>query len=187
MAAVRNGFIGCSVAAVLGLVSQIYPNALETSPEGLKLLAGYEDCTLTAYKDHVGVPTIGVGSTGCVTMGDTITLEEAAERFVQDVKEAEQCVITYFNGAEMPQPVFDSVTSLVYNVGCYGTRWNRKQDRPTYINMYANSGDWYKVCYRLGDFTKAGGVVSKGLVNRRTEEQRHCLTYRTYPASIQSE
>lgn len=178
MTAVKQGIIGCSVAAVLGLVAQLYPNSLQTSPDGLKLLADYEDCTLNSYKDHVGVPTIGIGSTTCVRMGDTITLEEVAERFVQDVSKAEQCVIRYFNGENLPQPVFDSVTSLVYNVGCYGARWNHKQDRPTFINRYAVSGDWEKTCYRLGDFIYAGGQKSQGLINRRTKEQRHCLTYR---------
>ncbi|SGA03419.1 prophage lysozyme; Phage lysin [Yersinia phage phiR8-01] len=177
--AIRNTVIGCSVAAVLGLVSTLHPNELHTSQAGLELLSGYEDCRLSAYKDSIGVPTIGIGATKSVCMGQVISLEEAAAMFVRDVKEAEQCVITHFNGKAMPQPVFDSTVSLVYNNGCYGTRWNKKANRPTFIARYAVSGDWYNVCYRLGDFINAGGKPSNGLKNRRAKEQTHCLLYRT--------
>lgn len=177
--AIRNTLVGCSVAAVLGLVSTLHPNELHTSQAGLELLSGYEDCRTQAYRDSVGIPTIGIGSTSGVCMGQTASLEEIATWFVRDVRVAEQCVIKYFNGAKMPQHVFDSTVSLVYNAGCYGTRWNPKQNRPTFIARYAASGDWYNVCYRLGDFVYAGGKVSKGLENRRGKEQKHCLLYRT--------
>lgn len=183
MATVRQSMIYCSVAAVLGIVATVYPNDLEVSPDGLKLIAGYENCVSTAYKDHIGKCTIGVGTTRDINgkpikMGTKVTDQEAAKLFVRDVKEAEQCVFQYMNGAKMPQPVLDATVSLVYNNGCYGTRWNRKTNKPTYIQRYAVAGDWYNVCYRLGDFINAGGKPSQGLINRRAAEQKHCLTYR---------
>lgn len=177
----RNPIIYCSVATVLGIVASMYPNDLQTSPEGLKLLAGYEDCTKTAYQDTVGVWTCGIGNTKGIKPGTVWTEQQVAQAFVRDVKEAEQCVIKYLDGEYMPQPVFDSVTSLVYNVGCYGTRWNSKYNRPTGLTRSAQAHDWEQVCYHLGDYTKAGGVTSKGLVNRRTQEQKVCLNYRYYP------
>lgn len=182
----------CSVAVVLGLVAQLHPNELRTSQEGLELLAGYEDCRNVAYKDIVGIATCGIGSTYGVKMGDVWTDEQVAAAFVRDVRKAEQCVITYFNGKNMPQYVFDSVVSLVYNTGCWGARWNTKLNRATAIASYAVAEDWYKVCYRLGDFIYAGGKVSNGLKNRRAKEQAHCLRYlnavnppspKSYPAS----
>ena len=183
MATVRQSMIYCSVAAVLGIVATVYPNDLEVSPDGLKLIAGYENCVSNAYKDHVGVCTIGVGTTrnldgSKIQMSQKVTEQEAAALFVRDVKEAEQCVFKYMNGDKMPQPVLDATVSLVYNNGCYGTRWNKKANRPTYIARYAVSGDWYNVCYRLGDFINAGGNPSQGLINRRAAEQKHCLKYR---------
>lgn len=183
MSTVKQGIIYCSVAAVLGIVATVYPNDLEVSPEGLKLIAGYENCTTNAYKDTVGVCTMGLGTTRDfdgkpVTLGSKVTDQEAAALFVRDVKEAEQCVFKYLNGAKMPQPVLDSVVSLVYNNGCYGTRWNAKANRPTFITRYSVSEDWEGVCYRIGDFINAGGKPSNGLINRRKAEQQHCITYR---------
>ncbi|AZQ96383.1 lysozyme [Aeromonas phage ZPAH7B] len=178
MSAVKQRIAYCSVAAVLTLVAQLYPNSLRTSPEGLKLLSGYEDCTLSSYYDTVGVPTCGIGHTKGVRMGQVATPEKVAQWFVQDVQEAEQCVIRYFNGAAMPQPVFDSTVSLVFNVGCYGTRWNAKHNRPTFIARFAKAEDWYKTCEHIADFSMAGGKVSKGLENRRKKEQAHCIKYK---------
>lgn len=177
----KNPIIYCSVATVLGIVAAMYPNDLQTSPEGLKLLSGYEDCTKTSYRDVGGVWTCGMGATKGIKPGTVWTEQQVAEAFVRDVKEAEQCVIKYYDGEYMPQPVFDSVTSLVYNVGCYGTRWNDKANRPTSINRFAQSHDWEKVCYHIGDFVNVGGKRIQGLVNRRTQEQKVCLNYRYYP------
>lgn len=183
MSTIKQSMIYCSVAAVLGVVATVYPNDLEVSADGLKLIAGYENCVTTAYKDQVGVCTIGVGTTrnldgSKIKMSQTVTPEEAAALFVRDVKEAEQCVFKYMNGERMPQPVLDSVVSTVYNNGCYGTRWNKKANRPTFLARYAVSGDWYNVCYRIGDFINAGNKPNKGLINRRAAEQKHCLKYK---------
>ena len=180
---VKQSLIYCSVAAVLGLITTVYPNELETSKEGLAFIAKWENCTTNAYKDIVGVCTGGIGSTRDldgkpIQMGRKLTTDEVARLFVRDVKEAEQCVFKHFDGMNLPQPVFDSVVSLVYNTGCFGTRWNRKANRPTSIQRAATAGDWEKVCYHLGDFINAGGKPSKGLINRRTEEQRMCLRYK---------
>lgn len=174
MTVIKKSVAACSVAAVVALTQQLAPGELRTSQNGLLLIGQYEDCRLRAYHDTVGIPTIGVGSTKNVQMGDSICIEEAAMRMVADVKEAEQCVNRYFNGQRMPQPVYDSVTSLVYNVGCYGTRWNKARNRPTSIALYAQNGNWPMVCTHIGDFNKAGGKVSSGLDNRRKLEQANC-------------
>lgn len=179
----RNPLVYCSIAAVLGIVATVYPNDLKTSARGLELIASYENCLSCTYKDSVGVNTVGIGSTRDlngkpIKAGQTLSDEEVAALFVRDIKEAEQCVLTYLNGKYMPQPVFDSTVSLVYNVGCYGTRWNRKYNRPTWIARYATAQDWEKVCYRFSDFTYAGDRESKGLINRRAKEQKVCISYR---------
>lgn len=180
---VKQSIIYCSVAAVLGLLTTVYPNELSTSKEGLAFIAKWENCTTTVYTDIVGVCTGGVGSTRGLdgkplARGGSLTLEEVTRLFMRDVKDAEWCVFRYFDGMNLPQPIFDSVVSLVYNNGCYGTRWNKKANRPTSIQRAATGGDWEKVCYHIGDFINAGGKPSKGLINRRTEEQRMCLLYR---------
>lgn len=180
----KNPIVYCSVASVLALAATLYPNDLKTSKEGLALIAGYENCISCTYKDHIGKGTIGIGSTrGAdgkpIKDGVRLTDAEVAALFVRDVKEAEQCVIRYFNGALMPQPVFDSTVSLVYNNGCYGTRWNAKANRPTWIARHAAAEDWGNVCYRFSDFINAGGVPSQGLKNRRAKEQKVCISYKS--------
>lgn len=175
MPTIRNSVVGCSVAAALGLVASLFPNELRTSNEGLALIGKWESCTLTAYYDIVKVPTIGIGSTKGVCMGQVIDLKEVAYRFKEDVKEAEQCVDKWFNGRSMPWQVYDTTVSLVYNNGCYGTRWNKKAGRATQIATYASQRNWERVCYHVGDFINAGGKPSKGLINRRAGEQAHCI------------
>lgn len=175
---VKQRLVYCSVAAVLSTVATLHPGELRTSQEGLKLLSGYEACVRNAYLDTAGVPTCGIGHTKAVRMGTVATDAQIAQWFVQDVLEAEQCVNRYFNGQSMPQPVYDSTVSLVFNVGCFGTRWNAKRKAPTSIARYAVSEDWLGVCEHLADFRFAGGKESQGLKNRRKEEQQHCLTYR---------
>lgn len=175
MSTIQRSVVGCSVAAALGLVASLFPNELRTSPEGLALIGKWESCTLTAYHDIVQVPTIGIGSTKGVCMGQVIDLKEVAYRFKEDVKEAERCVDRWFNGRSMPWTVYDTTVSLVYNNGCYGTRWNKKANRATRIATYAVQGNWERVCYHVGDFINAGGKPSKGLINRRGGEQAHCI------------
>lgn len=177
---IRQTLTYCSTGAILTIIATVYPNELSTSQEGLKLIADYEACVSCTYKDQVGVVTAGIGSTRDIdgkrfVMGSKLSNEEIAQLFIRDIKDAEKCVQEHFNGNAMPQSTFDSTVSLVYNVGCFGARYNAKAKRPTAISRYANSGDWSSVCYRLSDFRFAGGVVNKGLENRRAKEQLHCV------------
>lgn len=176
----RKALTYCSVAAVLSIISATYEGELKTSPEGLALIASYEGCVSCTYTDQVGVKTIGIGSIrgfdGKALRGsEKLSDDEVARLFMRDVKEAEVCVQRHFNGNRMPQSVFDSTVSLVYNVGCYGARYNPSANRATAIARYAQSENWASVCYRLSDFRYAGGKVNRGLENRRAQEQKHCV------------
>lgn len=177
---IRQTLTYCSTGAILTLIATVYPYELKTSEEGLKLIGEYEACVSCTYKDQVGVTTVGIGSTRDINgkpfvMGSKLSNDEIAQLFIRDVKSSEKCVQEHFNGNAMPQSVFDSAVSLVYNAGCYGTRYNTAYKRPTAIARYANSGDWTSFCYRLSDFRYAGGVVNKGLENRRAKDQQHCV------------
>ena len=170
-----------SIAAVLTLIATAYPTELKTSAEGLEHIAQWEKFATSTYLDHVGVPTIGVGSTRwfdgkAPKRSQTASVDEAARLFIRDIKEAEQCVRGRMQGDKMPQKVFDAAVSLVYNVGCSGVTWNVKANRMTNIRLQANAYNWTKVCYHLGDFVYSGGKRTQGLVNRRTAEQAYCLS-----------
>lgn len=180
MATIRKSLVYCSITAVLGLLTTVYPNELHTSQEGLKHIASFEQCVSCTYQDHVGVSTIGIGSTRSFDgkppkPGETLTNEQVAILFGRDIEQAENCVMSKMNGSNMPQSVFDASVSLVYNVGCAGTTWNAKYQRPTNIARQAQARNWPQVCYYMGDFIYADGQVSNGLKNRRAGDQALCL------------
>lgn len=63
---------------------------LEFDRDGLDLVEFSEGCELTAYRDPVGVLTIGYGHTGYdVYDGQTITLNDAEELLRRDIRFAE--------------------------------------------------------------------------------------------------
>ncbi|ELD4961377.1 hypothetical protein QQI03_002589 [Salmonella enterica] len=81
----------CSVAVIIGLSVQLYPDKLRSSPEGQALIGNEEGCRRDPYCDGVGVLTVGMGSTGHVE-NRRYSDEEIAARWVKDVASAEDCV-----------------------------------------------------------------------------------------------
>jgi lysozyme len=88
---------------------------------GRKLLMEREGCKLTAYKDTIGVLTIGVGHTSGagppkVKSGMKITQTQAEQIFADDVAEFEDGVSGLL---ERPAAAheFDAYVSLAYNIG----------------------------------------------------------------------
>lgn len=163
----------CSIAVIAGLVVELYPADIRTSKEGLMLIGNAEGCRRDPYKCPANRLTVGVGSTGDVTPGKCYTDEEIAQLWVRDIKDAEDCVNRYFNGKHMPQRAFEAMTSLVFNVGCYGVRWNRKKNQATQIYREAQAGNWSAMCYRMTDFSYSAGKPI--LRPRREEEVAWCL------------
>jgi lysozyme len=90
--------------------------------QGRKLLMDREGCRLKAYKDSVGVWTIGVGHTSAagpqkVRSGDQITQAQAEIIFADDVAEFEDGVTTLLAGAPIEPHQFDAYVSLAFNIG----------------------------------------------------------------------
>ena len=92
--------------------------------QGRKLLMEREGCKLKAYKDSVGVWTIGVGHTSGagppqVKAGMTITQAQADLVFADDVAEFEDGVTSLLGDGDRPiEPYqFDAFVSLAYNIG----------------------------------------------------------------------
>lgn len=86
---------------------------------------------LKAYKDSVGVWTIGYGHTGSEAYkGNTITKEKANTLFIEDVNEAADCVKRFLTewkeqkvaGAKLKVNEYEALISLVFNSGCQGVR-----------------------------------------------------------------
>jgi lysozyme len=86
------------------------------SEVGLAALKSREGVRLTAYRDSVGVPTIGWGHTLGVKMGDTITTAQAEEFLRKDIDTHAAPIL-----AAIKVPVEDherdALVSIAFNIG----------------------------------------------------------------------
>ena len=141
--------------------------ALAISGAGLVAIAGYEGFVGQAYRDIVGVWTIGFGTTKGVKPGDTITPVKALERKGEDLrkfhKEISSCV-----KVPLTQNEYDAYMSLSYNIGptafCGST-----------LVKKLNAKDYEGACKEILRWNRAGGKVVRGLVIRRESEYRLCI------------
>ena len=132
-------------------------------PEAIAFVREHEGCRLQAYKDSAGVPTIGVGHTRNVQMGDVISQETADHYLAQDLKVAADRLANVVNGSldALTNNQYAALISFVYNVGA-GPTWeiwkclddHRLADVPGQMKL----------------FVHAGGKVVQGLINRRNAE-----------------
>lgn len=93
---------------------------MQTSLIGRNVLIAREGLKTVAYRDSVGVWTIGVGHTSAagapkVTPGLKITVKEAERIFAQDLAQYERAVNSV--KSNLNQNEFDALVSFCYNVG----------------------------------------------------------------------
>lgn len=128
-------------------------------------MLGFSD---TAYIPVAGgVPTIGFGSTDGVEIGDKISVQEALERLVRDVGNAEgasgQCV-----KVPLSQGEYDAYTSFAFNVGI-------KAFCGSTLVKKLNAGDYSGACEELKRWGYVKGEFSNGLANRRERGNTRCV------------
>lgn len=93
---------------------------MRLSPAGAKFIRKEEGCVLHAYKDTVGVWTIGVGHTGPdVFPGKVISQAEAEELLMADAEK--HCKpINDLVRVPITQNEYDAMASLAFNIGVSG-------------------------------------------------------------------
>jgi len=129
---------------------------------GLALIKQFEGCELRAYRDPVGVLTIGYGHTGPdVTPGMTITQDQADALLRKDVARFEKAVAGMAKAATDNQ--FDALVSFAYNLGEEALR------RSTLLRKH-NEGDYAGAKAEFARWVNAGGKKLNGLVKRRASE-----------------
>lgn len=91
---------------------------MKTSERGVELIRDREGCLLKAYRDTVGVWTIGVGHTAGVTENDRCSEAQATAWLAEDLAWSEEAVNA---GVKVPldQHQFDALVSFTFNVGRY--------------------------------------------------------------------
>ena len=129
-----------------------------TSQNGIDLIKKFEGVRLKAYKDAVGVWTIGYGHTKGVKQGQTITAVQAESLLKEDLAKFEDHVTGYNAIYGFNQNEFDALVSFAFNVGSISQLTNNgKRTR------YQIEQKWSKYC-------NAGGKQLTGLVTRRKAE-----------------
>lgn len=142
--------------------------AKKISKAGIDLIKEFEGCYLKAYKDPVGVWTIGYGITNydksitgtTIKSGLSITKNTAEQWLEKSLnKKYVPLVLKYDDKYDWTQGELDALTSFAYNIGSIdqltakGTR-SKKQ-----------------IANKLLEYNKAGGRVLNGLTRRRKAEK----------------
>lgn len=144
--------------------------ALTASALVVGSLAGYEGYREHAYRDSVGVPTIGFGSTAGVRMGQRTDPVRAVQRLARETDAFAREIATCIGDVPLAQHEFDAYVSLSYNIGapafCGSTLVRKLQARPP---------DYPGACAQILRWTYAGGRVEPGLVTRRKAEYAQCM------------
>jgi lysozyme len=141
---------------------------MKMSQEGINaLLKKFEGCKLKAYYCPAHVCTIGYGHTSAagapaVTDGMTITQKQADEILRQDLVKYETAVYGMVK-QPLTQHQFDVLVDFAYNAGVGALKSST-------LLKKINAADFDAVPAELMKWTKGGGKVLPGLVNRRRAE-----------------
>lgn len=129
----------------------------------------WEGVRTNAYRDIIGVPTICVGRTLNVKMGDTATMAQCQEWLVEDL-------VRHWSGIEQCAPSIKSappgyrvaMLDLAFNVGVGA--WCRSS-----LRRLTESRRYLDACKRTLQFVYAEGKIVQGLVNRRNDLYPLCV------------
>lgn len=142
---------------------------MNISKKGLNLIKSFEGLELKAYKDSVGVVTIGYGSTGPhVSMGQTITESQAEALLKSDVGRFEKGVEDLVT-VPLNQNQFDALVSFSFNLGL----GNLKSST---LLRKLNSLDYAGAANEFPRWNRAGNKVLAGLTRRRLAEKELFLS-----------
>ena len=133
------------------------------SEAGLQLTESFEGLELTAYRDVVGVLTIGYGHTGSdVVPGLTITQEQAEALLDADVQSAVDTV-NHVVTVDVTQGQFDAMVDFTFNLGCGAFKGST-------LAQMVNAGNFAGAAGQFPLWDHAGGAVVQGLLARRQAE-----------------
>ncbi len=140
---------------------------MKTSAAGLAEIKRSEGVRLTAYRDAVGIWTIGYGHTTAagaprVAPGLTITQAQADAILARDIALFERGVESAVK-VPLTQGQFDALVSFSFNLGVGALR------KSTLLKKL-NAGDYVGAAAEFARWNRAGGSVLKGLTFRRARE-----------------
>lgn len=135
---------------------------MNVSQKGIDLIKEFEGCRLKAYKDSVGVWTIGWGNTSHAKAGMVITQQQAETFLKDDIKPVERVLNAM--GINYTQNQFDALVSWIYNLGSGNFRSS------TMYRKILAKADEVEITDQLVKWHNAGGRPLLGLKRRRVAE-----------------
>lgn len=148
----------------------------------IDLVKRWEGLELEAYRDPVGIWTIGYGHSTKAGYGPvpgpgmTMTEAEAEQLLAEGLDRFARKVAPLLTREPTPNQ-FGAMVSLAYNIGVGAF------SKSTCLRRF-NAGDIDGAAEALTWFNKAGGKVLRGLVNRREEERTLFLSEPAQPAPV---
>lgn len=146
---------------------------MNISNKGIELIKQFEGCELKAYRDSVGVLTIGFGWTQAVNgkpIKPGMTIDRAtAERLLKTGLVSYENDVSKLVKVKLTQNQFDALVSFAYNCG------SRALSTSTLLKKL-NAGDYRGAADEFTRWNKAGGKVLPGLVKRRAAERELFLS-----------
>lgn len=127
------------------------------------LIRKSEGLRLKAYRDPVGVLTVGYGHTGPdVSEDKKITMDEAEFLLQTDATHAADSVLQLTKG-NVSQGQLDALTDFVFNLG------SKSLQTSTLLRKH-NAGNYTGAAAEFARWINAGGHVCPGLIKRRACE-----------------
>lgn len=147
---------------------------MKVNQRALDLIKEFEGFRAEAYRDAVGVWTIGYGTTSRADVGiypvpGMIITKAEAEWYLQKAVDKFAANIATHITAPINENEFGAFVSLAYNIGP-GAFAKSSALR------HFNNGDHARAAASILLFNKAGGKVLRGLVRRREAEKALFLT-----------
>ena len=145
---------------------------MKISQKGIDLIKRFEGCKLYAYRDSVGVPSIGFGHTKGVKMGMSITQSQAESFLKDDLKPCEQALNRI--GVNFTQNQFDALVSWIFNLG--EGNFNASTLKKKILVRAAS----FEIADQIVRWVNAGGKVQTGLQKRRIAEANMYIGHDLY-------
>lgn len=140
------------------------PSPLMPSKQAYGMIKAFEGLRLEAYRDLIGVWTIGYGTTGPdVKEGLKITAEEAYKRLTDQVDWLASR-LRFIVPKTLNQNQFDAILSFCYNLGIGAYKYST-------MKKFVDSGEFIEASKEFDKWVFAGGKSIPGLVRRREAER----------------
>lgn len=147
---------------------------MKLTTNGLRLLKHFEGLSLAAYRDPVGVWTVGYGHTATARPGMTVTEAEAEALLIEDLGQAGRAVRRLVT-VPLVDHEYSALTSFTFNLGAGNLAASTLLAR-------LNRGDRAGAADEFPKWRLARGRVLPGLVRRRAAERHLFLTGAFDPA-----